>query len=118
MISAAELTQEPTIGDRPSHAWQTQQATEQHVCFLQSGVGNAHEAHLLDAAAVKLAHRAVLEGPLLGRALCRLRTVKQLVRIYSEIQRGWNGVSDKVQTKQMKTVNRLISPFINSTITS
>ena len=55
--------------------------------LLQSGVGNAHEAHLLDAAAVELAHGAVLEGPLLGGALRRLRAVEQLVRVWMKYKR-------------------------------
>lgn len=47
----------------------------------QSGVRDAHESHFLDAAAVELAHRAVLVGLLLHGRIPRLRAVKQFVRI-------------------------------------
>ncbi len=49
--------------------------------YLQSGIRDADESHLLDTSRVELAHDAVLEGALVLHAVAGLRTVEQLVRV-------------------------------------
>ena len=49
--------------------------------YLQSGIRDADESHLLDTSRVELAHDAVLEGALVLHTVAGLRTVEQLVRV-------------------------------------